>query len=318
MNYVGGTLLPPTLHEGCMVMNKFIKSLLLVILVVLLVSLSTFGVFADTIYTYNGYSFTMMENNYISVCGWDNSSEDFDVPAQLDGSYVKEIADMGMRSNEYITSLNFSDAIYMTRIGNMAFKGCTNISGTVSVPARVTDVGIAAFQECKGIENFNFYSGTVVPMQCCYLCSSLKNVTVSEGVTTIEKLAFASCEELESVRLPRSLTSINISSFNNSPKVVLYVYFDSYAYEFAKTNNINYSLLDGIKLGDVNGDNIVNVDDATLIQKYLAELETIEGIYLYAADSNEDTEIDVSDATAIQMYSVELQTGHPIGQVMTK
>ena len=77
-------------------------------------------------------------------------------------------------------------------------------------------------------------------------------------------------------------------------------------------------MLDGVKLGDVNGDGIVNVDDATLIQKYLAELETIEGIYLYAADSNEDTEIDVSDATAIQMYSVELHTGHPIGQVMTK
>ena len=51
-------------------------------------------------------------------------------------------------------------------------------------------------------------------------------------------------------------------------------------------------------LGDVNGDGIVNVKDATLIQKYAAEM-TVE-LNLKLADFNKDGLINVKDATDIQ------------------
>ncbi len=55
-------------------------------------------------------------------------------------------------------------------------------------------------------------------------------------------------------------------------------------------------------IGDVNLDNKVNVKDATLIQKHLASLVTLEGIVLDLADYDKDTKITIKDATAIQKF----------------
>ena len=59
-------------------------------------------------------------------------------------------------------------------------------------------------------------------------------------------------------------------------------------------------------------------NDVTMIQSYLAELTTLEGIYLHAADANQDGIVDISDATAIQMYIAEYELPYPIGQYFTK
>ena len=54
--------------------------------------------------------------------------------------------------------------------------------------------------------------------------------------------------------------------------------------------------------GDVNGDGIVTIDDATAIQKYLAKLITLDDAALKAADANGDGIVTIDDATAIQKY----------------
>lgn len=55
-------------------------------------------------------------------------------------------------------------------------------------------------------------------------------------------------------------------------------------------------------LGDVNNDGTINVDDATLIQKYSAEMEELSEIQLLAADTTKDGVINIDDVTAIQKY----------------
>ena len=57
-------------------------------------------------------------------------------------------------------------------------------------------------------------------------------------------------------------------------------------------------------LGDVNGDGIVNVKDASAIQKYAAEM-TVE-LNLKLADYNKDGYVNVKDATDIQKTTVFL------------
>ena len=139
-----------------------------------------------------------------------------------------------------------------------------------------------------------------------------------EGVESINPWAFASCTELEYVNIPKSVTYIAKSAFNNDPNLTLGVWYNSYGYHYAKENNINYTLLDGVKLGDVDGNGDITISDATAVQRYLAELETLDAIHLYAADANEDKEVDIADATAIQMAVAEISTGHTIGEVITK
>lgn len=61
-----------------------------------------------------------------------------------------------------------------------------------------------------------------------------------------------------------------------------------------------------VKLGDVNGDGDITIDDATLIQMYLVDLAVLSDEQLAAADTDEDGEITVIDATMIQKYLIGL------------
>lgn len=66
--------------------------------------------------------------------------------------------------------------------------------------------------------------------------------------------------------------------------------------------------------GDVNGDGVVKVNDATAIQKHSVGLELIPDKYLVLADLNADGTINVLDATMIQKYLVGGQDAGITGQ----
>ncbi|MBQ2971185.1 MAG: dockerin type I repeat-containing protein [Ruminococcus sp.] len=65
---------------------------------------------------------------------------------------------------------------------------------------------------------------------------------------------------------------------------------------------------DDIMLGDVDGDGKVSVVDATLVQRHVAKLTTLELTQLLAADTYKDGEITVVDATTIQRFVAKLIT----------
>lgn len=54
--------------------------------------------------------------------------------------------------------------------------------------------------------------------------------------------------------------------------------------------------------GDANGDGKVKINDATLIQKYAVEKETLDADALIRADVNKDGRVNVMDATRIQCF----------------
>ncbi len=67
-------------------------------------------------------------------------------------------------------------------------------------------------------------------------------------------------------------------------------------------------------LGDANEDGVVNVKDATLIQKHVASIVNLSGSALALSDVNSDTAVNVKDATAIQKFVASIDTGYSIGQ----
>ena len=58
--------------------------------------------------------------------------------------------------------------------------------------------------------------------------------------------------------------------------------------------------------GDVNGDGTVDINDATAIQSYLADLDYFSSNQIFAADVNGDGEVTIDDVTHIQRYLAEL------------
>ena len=69
-----------------------------------------------------------------------------------------------------------------------------------------------------------------------------------------------------------------------------------------------------VTLGDADLSEVVNIKDATLIQKISAEMETVSGNAEIAADADENGTINIKDATAIQKYAAELDAGCRVGE----
>ncbi len=76
--------------------------------------------------------------------------------------------------------------------------------------------------------------------------------------------------------------------------------FDYYTKEGA---TITVDLIEFV--GDVNDDGIINIVDATTLQKYLAETLTLNDKQLKLADANGDGKIDITDVTQIQKMLAE-------------
>lgn len=207
--------------------------------------------------------------------------------------------------------------IYTETVPVRCFAGCTALS-EIYFSDYVNSIRDYAFQDCSSLTDLSLSSSITSLGSHSFEGTGIQELLIPDGITNIPDYAFANCSNLEKVTINQNVTYISSVAFKNDSLLIIYCYYDSYAYNYAIVNNNSYALLDGVKLGDVNNDNAVNVNDATYIQGYLAELENLDGIYLHAADANEDGEVDISDATAIQMYSAEYQSGHPIGQVMTK
>ncbi|MCH5296550.1 MAG: CotH kinase family protein [Ruminococcus sp.] len=59
-------------------------------------------------------------------------------------------------------------------------------------------------------------------------------------------------------------------------------------------------------LGDVNEDGKIDIDDVTLIQKYIAEMENLTDNQCLAADTTKDGAVTIDDVTTIQKYIANL------------
>ena len=73
---------------------------------------------------------------------------------------------------------------------------------------------------------------------------------------------------------------------------------------------------DTVMLGDANGDNLITVADATLIQKSAVGLDTIADKYIKAADVDGNGDINIKDATLIQKYIAGIQIEYNVGSAI--
>lgn len=62
-------------------------------------------------------------------------------------------------------------------------------------------------------------------------------------------------------------------------------------------------------MGDVDGNGVVTIEDATLIQKYLAEMSEFTLQQIMLADVNGDNSVTVTDVTCVQRYLAEFEGG---------
>lgn len=124
-----------------------------------------------------------------------------------------------------ITSVVFNDGI--TRIGDLAFDGCTNIkkvsytgyTGTANnaLPESVTKIGYGAFRDAGVTGTLELPKNlTAIGVYAFYRCKNLTgSLTIPENVTEIGYYTFSGCSGLTGpLTIPKGVTSIGESAFN--------------------------------------------------------------------------------------------------------
>ena len=206
-------------------------------------------------------------------------------------------------------------------IGDYAFYKCTSLT-ELTVPDSVSSMGVYAFSECTNV----------------------KYLTLGGGLKTIPERAFDGLINLEKMYITGgNLNLMENGAFDVYTKVMFGdpyhnmtdVFFSGTKEEWddiTKTDlgneifvdenvNIQYEIpysedifdAKGI-LGDVNGDEKVNIKDATMIQKAAAKILSLTDDENLRANVNGDNKVNVKDATAIQKFVAKIETGFPIGE----
>lgn len=199
-------------------------------------------------------------------------------------------------------------------IGAYAFCGCTNLT-SITIPNSITTIENSTFSGCSNIIDIVIPdSVTVIGSSAFYDCTNITNVTIPNSVISIFDGAFANCSSLKSITIPDSVTEIGYQSLgylSYYDEEVGYVektvddftikgFKDSAAEDYAYKNGFVFVKLGKEITGDVNGDGVISVADATLIQKHSASIIDFTDEQLLLADFNGDGVVNVSDATAIQ------------------
>lgn len=122
-----------------------------------------------------------------------------------------------------LKEIAFYDMGSVTEIGNMAFGDCTNLK-TISLKG-VTAIGDSAFSKCESLESVDLSYVETIGYGAFCGCTQLKTAkftaveTDGSKVTSIGKLAFKNCSNLEGKLDLSNVTAIPEEAFYNCSKI---------------------------------------------------------------------------------------------------
>ena len=244
------------------------------------------------------------------------------------------IADEAFSQCRYLTSIAIPNSV--RSIGKRAFYYCGELSN-ISIPDSVEYIGEAAF---NGTAWYKQPYGLVMAGNVAYIYKSPsfcpESITIKDGTLSITDNAFMNCSNLKTITIPKSVKNIGYRAFGYEwyddgqalylEKIdgfTVYGYSGTEAEKYAKANGFEFINLDPttpttpetmLLLGDVDGDQIVTINDATFIQMLLAEYSLSFEIDKDVADTNEDGIVSISDVTCIQRWLASYISNDNIGK----
>ena len=157
----------------------------------------------------------------ISECAFDNCSN---IASITIPSSVTSIGEYAFSGCSGLTSIDIPGNV--TSIGSGAFEYCSGLT-SIDIPGNVTSIGSGAFRGCSGLtsitlpfvgaslngkENTHFGYIFADSYYSSYVPESLKTVVITGG-KSISENAFGYCDNIASITIPSSVTSIDASAF---------------------------------------------------------------------------------------------------------
>lgn len=286
---------------------------------------------ANYIYTTSG--------NTSTITSYKAKAENLTITSQIGHRQLVEIGEYAFLYNRFTKNIVIENG--PATIGIYAFEYAKALE-TISIPQSVTTIGKGAFYGIKTMRAFtvdennpNFASVdgvlytkdmktllyypaakdtttftvpasvTTIAEGAFLNATKLQTIVLPNGITAIERRAFMNCTALESINIPSGLTSIGSSAFRGCSKL--------------SANNITVSeditlgenpFADSLlaKYGNIdNGDNVVDLKDATALIRNLAGWKNskFDALKAESADLNDDGHVDLLDAVILQRHLAE-------------
>lgn len=120
------------------------------------------------------------------------------------------------------SSVTYAGVNYpVEEIKDYGFYQMRDLQKTI-IPATVAKIGLSAFEDSQWMKRVAFSSGSVLSTmleRAFYRCKQLDCVKLPDGLYTIDKSTFRYCDVLSDITLPAKLSMIDEYGFANCPKL---------------------------------------------------------------------------------------------------
>jgi len=196
------------------------------------------------------FKFYLYPDGDVVITEYIGSKKEIRIPPSIQNKPVTGIGDSSFKDNESIikviipdsvtfigdwafsctslTSINIPDSVI--RIGDMAFLGCANLT-SINIPDSVTDMGEGTFYGCINLTRVTIGNGvtSIVGYRMDHnegygafaYCESLTSITIPKSVTIIGWKAFSDCTSLTSVTIGSGVTEIFYEAFEGCTKLAI-------------------------------------------------------------------------------------------------
>ena len=163
--------------------------------------------------TDGGILYTVAPDGHAVVRGYRVTGYTLEIPAEIDGHPVTEIADAAFCSDPYLTD--------------------------VTLPDSVTLIGAQAFESCSALRSVRLPDGMkILPRRLFAFCPMLRSVRLPSALEEIEEQAFDSCVRLGQTSIPAGLTRIADRAFIGCESLIFDCGENDYARGYAASHGI--------------------------------------------------------------------------------
>ncbi len=280
---------------------------------------------------YPGIEFANDWDDNLMVTGYTGTNPQLIVPESVYNKNVIRFEENSLEGNTVVRSVIMNDN--MTNIRDRAFYQCSNLSyfyfsqklQVIGKSVFTYDSGLAcafmrntvinqidsnAYMNCANLEYVSLPDSIKTINGAGFYGTAVRKIVIPNGAEIIGARSFANNSKLEKIYVPASVVSIGSDVFHNSPNVTVYTPEGSAMQTYCQEKNIKCEVLSEENfpsriLGDTNGDNEVNINDVTFIQREIAGYKT--EFYPDNCDYNGDCKLNINDATDIQYHIVGLK-----------
>lgn len=194
------------------------------------------------------YGYWLLNDGTVEIRGYYGSATELEIPAEIDGYRVTQIADEAFKDEGSLTSVVIPEGV--TYIGDEAFNGCDDLTSVV-IPDSITHIGTNPFMRCfqlkeiivsdhhptlrlmDGVlfekasmrlvcypvglpaEHYTIPLGTRSVDGCAFWGTSLKSIEIAETVKSIGNFTFCDADSLTCIEIPNGLKEIGENPFRD-------------------------------------------------------------------------------------------------------